>query len=153
MTIEPTAISESRFRSLQRAIKSRAGGRRKKVIAILEVRGRGSSPVAPSTAAYMHISTSAISAGPLWVPPGRNAAGLKAMRDHASPTPMRAQGCSNEPSEGLGRLAVEKADHRHCQLLGARREVTRRCAAEERDELAPLHVLPSIQGLHPTTPW
>ena len=41
-------------------------------------------------AAYMHISTSAISAGPLWVPPGRNATGLKAMRDHASPTPMRS---------------------------------------------------------------
>jgi len=37
-------------------------------------------------------------------------------------------------------------------LLRARRERPPGRAAEKRDELATLHVLPSVQGLHPTTP-
>ncbi|MFZ1089529.1 MAG: hypothetical protein WAN75_09735, partial [Xanthobacteraceae bacterium] len=40
-------------------------------------------------------------------------------------------------------MAVEKADHRHCQLLRARRDRPRRHAAEEGNELAPSHELSS----------
>src|SRR5262249_4568908 len=42
------------------------------------------------------------------------------------------------------RLAVEKPDHRHRLLLRPRRERPRdRCAAEQRDELAPRHSITS----------
>src|SRR5262245_48083841 len=40
----------------------------------------------------------------------------------------------------IERPTADKADHRHCLLLRARREwPRRRCAADERHELAPLH--------------
>ena len=39
-----------------------------------------------------------------------------------------------------GRTRLEKADHRHRQLLRARREWPDRRTAEQRDELAPPHV-------------
>src|SRR5262245_66462290 len=43
-----------------------------------------------------------------------------------------------------GRSAVEKPDHRHCRLLRPRRGRPQRCcAAEHRDEIAPLHSITS----------
>ena len=45
---------------------------------------------------------------------------------------------------GLGRPAADKADHRQCRLLRARRErPRRRRATEQRDELAPSHSITS----------
>src|SRR5262245_13883079 len=41
---------------------------------------------------------------------------------------------------------MEKSDHRHALLLRARRERPRRRAAEQRDELAPLHSITSSAG-------
>src|SRR5262249_16167090 len=46
------------------------------------------------------------------------------------PPPPQQLTSSNEPP----------AHHRHCRLLGACRERPRRRAAEQRDEIAPLHV-------------
>src|SRR5262245_60129814 len=40
----------------------------------------------------------------------------------------------------IERPTADKADHRHRRLLCARRERPRSSAAEQRDELAPLHV-------------
>ena len=45
--------------------------------------------------------------------------------------------------EGYGRCGVQKSDHRHRRLLRARRERPCSRAAEQRDELAPLHSITS----------
>src|SRR5262249_50631139 len=42
-----------------------------------------------------------------------------------------------------GRRRAKKPDHWHCGLLRARRDRPRRRAAEQRDELAPLHSITS----------
>jgi hypothetical protein len=47
-----------------------------------------------------------------------------------------------------GGAAAEKTDHRIQRLLRACRERPRRRTAEQRDELAPSHVLPQAEG-HP----
>src|SRR5262249_56096437 len=46
-------------------------------------------------------------------------------------------------SGAVERSTADKADHRHRRLLRARRERPRRCAAEQRYELAALHSIPS----------
>ena len=51
--------------------------------------------------------------------------------------------CAQAVRERVRRCAVEKPDHRHRRLLRARRERPRRRAAEQRDELAPLHSITS----------
>src|SRR5262249_36829198 len=51
--------------------------------------------------------------------------------------------CAQQVPDRFGRLVVEKPDHRHRLLLRARRERPRCRAAEQRDELAPLHSITS----------
>jgi hypothetical protein len=46
---------------------------------------------------------------------------------------------------------MEEPNHWDCCLLRTRRERQRCRAADQGDELAPLHVLPSARGEHPTT--
>src|SRR5262249_14990239 len=46
----------------------------------------------------------------------------------------------DEMREGTGRRRAEKPHHRHCCLLRARRQRPRCRAAEQRDELATLHL-------------
>src|SRR5262249_62070690 len=48
--------------------------------------------------------------------------------------------CAQAVRNRIRRPAVEKTDHRHRDLLRARRERPRRSAAEQRDELTALHV-------------
>jgi hypothetical protein len=52
------------------------------------------------------------------------------------------KGCSHVRRR-TGRTRLEKADHRHRQLLRARREWPDRRTAEQRDELAPPHSITS----------
>src|SRR5215470_7672814 len=57
--------------------------------------------------------------------------------------PHAAIECSELLAPGSGRAAVEESDNRH-RLLRARRErPSRRGAAQQRDELAPLHSITS----------
>src|SRR5262249_29713672 len=52
--------------------------------------------------------------------------------------------CAQTVREGFRRYRVDKPDHRHRGLLRARRERPRNCcAAEQRDERAPLHSITS----------
>jgi hypothetical protein len=53
----------------------------------------------------------------------------------------------------LRRTNMEKSYHRHRRLLRARSQRPPCRAPEKRNELATPHMLPSIRGLHPTTPW
>src|SRR5215207_1262171 len=50
---------------------------------------------------------------------------------------------AHEMRETVMRSAVEEPDHRHRRLLRARSERPRHCAAEQRNELAPLHSITS----------
>src|SRR5262249_36812310 len=51
--------------------------------------------------------------------------------------------CYNSACHDVGRSDAEKRDHRHRRLLPARRERPGRRAAEQRDEVAPLHSITS----------
>ena len=71
----------------------------------------------------------------------RDVAGPRRSRVSLRPLPECALTFGRAAS---ARPAVEQADHRHRRLLRARRERPRRCrAAEQRDELAPLHSITS----------
>jgi hypothetical protein len=53
----------------------------------------------------------------------------------------------------LARTSIQKPDHRHRGLLRARRERPRRCAAEQRDEVATpeasCHLIPPARRVMP----
>jgi hypothetical protein len=53
----------------------------------------------------------------------------------------------DQVAECVGRAAANESDHRHRRLLRARRERPRDRAAEQGDELAPSHRVPSIGQL------
>src|SRR5262249_21826391 len=53
--------------------------------------------------------------------------------------------CAQKVPECVRRLIVEKPDHRHRRLLCARRERPSGRAAEQRDEIAPLHSITSSE--------
>src|SRR5580704_9223 len=51
--------------------------------------------------------------------------------------------CGGQRGKGLGRGETKIADYRHCGLLRASRKRPRRRAADQRDEIAPLHSITS----------
>jgi hypothetical protein len=61
--------------------------------------------------------------------------------------------CTHAVRVAVGVCGVEEPDHRHRQLLRACREGPSSCAAEERDELAPPHELPSNEAHNLAHHW
>ena len=96
-------------------------------------RHRAARPARPPAPAADHI-------GP---PPS----GIRSRHYGPRRSQFRSSPCANarhEHADSRRRAAAEKPDHRHRRLLRARRErPRRRRAAEQRDELAPLHSITS----------
>ena len=106
----------------------------------------GSPPVATITSTCCRAKSVASSGSRSYLPSAQRYS-IVTLRPTLNPPSPPLQKSTHILRKGAGRCAIEKADRAHRRLLCPRHDrPRRRCAAEQRDELAPPHVGPLLQA-------